>query len=294
MTASSRDKRPSRRRRFWQVVAGLSILAVVLVALASLRGGDGDGGGPLNAVAEAADKTQRQPGGRATVRGIVSSPKQAVPLTITGEIVFDTEANRAQGEVTFKDPQSGDPVEMEMVGDGTMVYMSSSVLGSLPDGRKWIGLDLSLGDDLNSPVPANFDPKGELELLASEAGDGKVLKLGSEEVHGVETTRYRGTVSVTDQVERLRDEGADDLASYIEEKGTPVRFEAWIDAGELVRRMRIVKTQEGEGDKGPETIDMRMDFSDFGPVNEIDVPDPDEVFDATSLAREQLELSNGD
>lgn len=293
MRSQSLDKQPSRRRRLWPAVAGLSILVVLLVVLASWQGGDGDGGhGPLNAVAEAAEKTQREPGGRATMRGAIFSPEQAEPIAITGQLVFDTEAGRSEGEMEFKDPDSDEPVKMEMIADRTMLYMSSSVLGSLPDGRKWMGLDLSLGEDLNTPAPANVDPKGELELLASEAADGKVRKLGSEVVRGVRTTRYRGTVSVADQAKRLRDEGAEDLPSYIEEKGTPLHFEAWIDAHQLVRRMRIVKTQEVEEGKEPETIDMRMDFFDFGPVNEIDVPDADEVFDATSLAREQLDRSN--
>jgi hypothetical protein len=283
-----------RRRRLWQALIGLAILAVGLIVLASWQGGDGDSDGPLNAIAEAAEKTQREPGGRATVRGTIFSPERVEPVTITGEVVFDTEAERSEGEMAFTDPDSGDPVKMEMIADGTTFYMSSSAFGSLPDGRKWMGLDFALGEDLSSPAPAAFDPKGELELLGSEAEDGKVEKLGSENVHGVRTTRYRGTISVADQVKRLRDEGADDLASYIEEKGTPVRFEAWIDADRLVRRMRIVKTQEGEGGEGPETIDMRIEFFDFGPVNEIEVPDPDEVFDATALARKQIERSNGD
>lgn len=37
-------------------------------------------------------------------------------------------------------------------------------------------------------------------------------------------------------------------------------------------------------------IDMRMDFYDFGSIPEVEVPDPSEVFDATSLAREEAGL----
>lgn len=35
---------------------------------------------------------------------------------------------------------------------------------------------------------------------------------------------------------------------------------------------------------------MRMDFFDFGIAPEIDVPDPDEVFDATTLVQDELGL----
>jgi hypothetical protein len=39
-------------------------------------------------------------------------------------------------------------------------------------------------------------------------------------------------------------------------------------------------------------MDMRIDFFDFGYEPEIEVPDSSEVFDATSLAEEQLEASS--
>jgi len=160
----------------------------------------------------------------------------------------------------------------------------------LPGGSKWMALDLSFGEDLDTPLPANVDAKGELALL--EAVTGKVQKLGKEDVRGVPTTHYRGTIGASENAELLRKEGAEDLASYVKEKASPLRVEAWIDADGLVRRMRLVHTQPPEKGKGPTTIDMRMDFFDFGLDPEIDVPESSEVFDATDLAREKLGLSD--
>ena len=188
------------------------------------------------------------------------------------------------------DPDSGGSVEMQVVGDGTVMYIRSSLFGSLPGGREWMALDLSFGEELGTPIPANGDAMGELELLEAVTGD--VQKLGTEDVHGVPTTRYRGTVGVSENAERLREAGAEDLASVIEEKGKPLQVEAWIDADGRVRRMRLVNSQPGEGNEEPTTIDMRMDFFEFGNVPEIEVPEPSEVFDATAFAREGLGLSN--
>lgn len=134
-----------------------------------------------------------------------------------------------------------------------------------------MALDFSFAQDLDAPLPANGDAMGELELL--EAVTGEVRKLGKENVHGVPTTRYRGTIGVAENAERLREAGAEDLASDAEKEGTPLRVEAWIDADGLVRRMRFVKSEPREGGEGSRTIDMRMDFFDFGPVPEIDVPE---------------------
>jgi len=181
-------------------------------------------------------------------------------------------------------------MKLEAITDRTVMYMRSSQFGSLPGGSEWMSLDLSFGEELDMSLPANVDAKGELALL--EAATGKVQRLGKEDVRGVPTTHYRGTVSVSENAERLRDAGAEGLASAIEKKGKPLQVEAWIDAGGRVRRMRLVQSQPGEGGEGSTTIDMRMDFIDFGNVPEIDVPEPGEVFDATALAKEGLGISN--
>jgi hypothetical protein len=288
-TSGPLNGEPSRRRRLWQALAGLSILVVALAVFAWQQGGGGDSGGPLNAIAAAAERTQGEPGGYATMHAIVS-PAGSESFTITGQMVYDDETGRTRAVLTVPRPESDSSVEMQMVGDGTVMCMRSSMFGSLPDGREWMGLDLSFGEELDMPVPANGDAKGELELL--EAATGDVQKLGREDVRGVSTTRYRGTVGVSENADRLREAGGEDLASYIEEEGAPVRVEAWIDADGLVRRMRFVQSQPGEEGEGSTTTDMRMDFFDFGAVPEIDVPDPSEVFDATALAQEQLDLSN--
>ena len=50
----------------------------------------------------------------------------------------------------------------------------------------------------------------------------------------------------------------------------------------------MVHTQPQPKGEGTATIDMRLDFFDFGLEPQIDVPDSDEVFDATALAEEEL------
>ena len=280
---------PSRRGRLWQAVIGLSILIVALAVFAWPQGGDDGGDGPLNAIAEAAERTQREPGGRATMHTVVSSPVRSESFTITGQMVFDDETGRSRAVLTVPHPESGGSVKMEVVGDGTVMYMRSSMFGSLPGRREWMALDFSFAQELDTPLPANSDAKGELGLLEAVTGD--VQKLGEEEVRGVPTMRYRGTVNVSENAEWLRGEGAEDLASHIEE-GRPLQVEAWIDAEGLVRRMRLVKSEPREGGEGSMTTDMRMDFFDFGVVPEIDVPEPSEVFDATALAQDELGLSS--
>jgi hypothetical protein len=289
--SESLDGKPSRRRRrTWLSLTGLVALVVAFTLLAWPQGGDDGGDGPLNAIAKAAERTQGMPGGRATMHAVVSS-EESESITITGQMEFNTETDRSRGTVRAPRTGSSGPMDMEIVTDGAVMYMRSSNFGSLPGGREWMGLDFSsFGLEMDAPVPAGGDVMGELKLL--EEATGKVQKLGKEVVRGTPTTRYHSTVGVSEQAEELREEGADELASYVEEKGAPLRIEVWIDADGLVRRMRIVKSQPAAKGEGPSTTDMRMDFFDFTHTPEIDVPDESEVFDATSVVEDQVGLSD--
>jgi len=268
-------------------VVALSVLVVLLAVFAWPQSDDGEGGGPLNAIAAAAERTQSEPGMRGTMRAVVTSPNPDESITMTGRSVFDETKERSRMLMKFPVPALDEVVEMEMVGDGTMMFMRSDMFGDeLPDGREWMGMDLSFGGELDLPVPAANDAKGELELL--EAATGGVRKLGREKVRGVATTHYSGTVALDEQVERLREEGADEIASFVEDEGGPMEIEVWIDADGLVRRMQVVQTQPAEDGVGSVSVEMEMDFFDFGPVPAIEIPESDEVFDITSLAKEQI------
>jgi hypothetical protein len=287
-TAANPEVRPPSRRRFWLLGVGLVVLVVAALLLASQQGSGGGGGGPLNAIAEAAVKTQAEGGGRAFMRGTVAGGDLAKPIVMTGRIAYDADG-MSRGTVTFPNPKTGKLVKLEAVQDKAHMYMRSSSFGTLPDGREWMGIDFSFGDELETPVPGGSDAKGELELL--EKVTGGVARVGSEKVRGVMTTRYRGRISVADNAKRLRELGADTMASDVEKVGAPVQVEAWIDGKGLVRRMGIAQTKPGEEGEGPTTVHMRMDFFDFGYEPEIEIPDSGEVFDATSVTQEQIEAT---
>ncbi|HVO55396.1 MAG TPA: hypothetical protein VMT37_13375 [Solirubrobacterales bacterium] len=286
MAASKR-----RRRGLRLAVAGALALVAGLLVFAAVQGDDDGGGGPLNAIAAAAVRTQDEHGGRVVMHVVVSPQDRSGSFTITGRGVFNAEG-RDRTVLTIPASAPNGPGELEGITDGTVIYLRSSEFGSLPGGAKWMSIDLSLGDELNSQLPANGDPKGELALL--EAATGGVQKLGEEDVRGVPTTRYRGEVSPSENVERLREEGADDLASVVEKKAVPVQIEAWVDGKGLVRRMRVVQPHgPGQGGKGSTGVDMRIDFFDFGIQPAIETPPQSEVFDATGQVKEELGISGG-
>lgn len=235
------------------ITLAVVLLAAIVLVVSQLGGSSG---GPLNAVAEAALKTEQEPGTHAVIYGIVTSPDKTIVMR--GTMVTDA-AGRVSGVISFPNPKSSGRITMRMVEDRSVMYMRSSLFGSLPGGAKWMGLDFSSGAPSASPVPTTGDAEEGLKLL--EEVDG-VEKLGKADVRGVPTTRYRGTTGP----------GA-----------KPPHLEAWIDGRGRILRMRFVDSpSRKEGEASPK-VDMQTDFVAFGPVPPIRVPDPSEVFDATAL-----------
>lgn len=230
------------------------LIAAIVLVISQLGGGSG---GPLNAVAEAALKTEQEPGTHAVIHGIITSPDKTIVMR--GTMVTDA-AGRLSGVLSFPNPKAPGGITMQMVEARSVMYMRSSLFGSLPGGAKWMKLDFSSGAPSGSPVPTTGDSEEGLKLL--EKVDG-VEKLGKADVRGVPTTRYRGTTG----------SGA-----------KPPHLEAWIDGKGRILRMRLVNSPSRNGGETSPKIDMRTDFVGFGPVPPIRVPDPSEVFDATAIA----------
>jgi hypothetical protein len=238
-------------------------LAVVIVAVAVVVLQQGGGGPELpNAIARAAQVTEAEPGGHVVISGAIT-PSGSTPLRISGRSVYEG-AGRSRGFMTIPDPETGGQVKMLMIGDRHALYISSDLLGSLPDGRRWMELSFSSGQAPTSSLPGGGSAEQSLAMLEKAAD---VEEVGDEEVRGVATTRYRGTMhSSGDQAGR-----------------SPLRVETWIDARERILRMRLINSQVGGGGHSA-GIDMQMDFLDFAAVPRIEMPDPNEVFDGSNLA----------
>jgi hypothetical protein len=256
---STRPRHPLRR-----IAAVLLVVFIAGGILLTQQGGDGSG--PLNAMAKAAEVTQNEPGGHIAVHGLITVPDAPKPLPLTGKMVYDRE-ERSRGYMTVPDPKTGGRMKFLMAAAQNHVYISSELFGSLPGGRKWMGLDFPSTPGSTSMAGANDSAQQGFKML-EEAGD--VERVGEERILGVETTHYRGALGGSDAKSSDRPQ-----------------IEAWIDSQERVRRMRIV------GSPSRSNLDMTMDFFGFGKVPPVTMPDPSEVFDASSLVEDEAASANG-
>jgi hypothetical protein len=212
-------------------------------------------------------------------------------LSISGEADVDNEHRRV--DMTMDLGMLGG--EMEILMDGGVMYMRAPMFQDA--GTDWVSMDPSKMDPAAAAQFGGFgagttDPSAYVGLFA---GVFDVKVSGTQELKGVPTTRYVGTIDLKKVLKGFADVVGKDVDAAtkkqlkaavkqfeslgIDEK---IPFEIWIDAEGLPRRQRITM-DFGKLIPGAEeaSMEMTVDFSDFGKPVDIQIPDPSEVTDMT-------------
>lgn len=185
---------------------------------------------------------------------------------------------------------------MDMIIDGGVVYMRSSLM---PDvGTEWVSMDPSKVDPAAAGQfglgAGSTDPAAYVGLFA---GVIAVEARGEEEIGGVATTRYAGTIDLGKVLENFVDVAVRDVPRASREQlGTAIEqleglglekrlpFEIWIDGQGFPRRQRL-SMDLGSILPGAEdaSFEMTVDFSRFGLPIDVEIPRPSQVTDMTEL-----------
>ncbi|HEY0279403.1 MAG TPA: LppX_LprAFG lipoprotein [Solirubrobacterales bacterium] len=271
------ERVPRGRRCRWWVGAGLAVV-VIAVAAVILASGGGGGGGPLNAIAKAAEVTQREPGGHATINMKVESAATSEGITATGPTTFD-DSGRAEATITVKGLTTGKELTITTIGIGRRSYTTSPVPGAIPEGKKWLEIDVPSAPTKAGAPPAN-GPKEGLKVLE---GVEEAEKVGEEDIDGVSTTHYRGTFPRAAEVFGVKVDISEP------------EIDAWIDAQERVRQMQVsLKSAVSGVEDSAATTDMTIDYESFGRVPKIEAPPAGEVFNGTSELESKLQSAAGE
>lgn len=279
-------------KRLLEVAAGLSVLLILVVVVSWLHGSEE---ASFNPIAQAAARTQRQPGSRIAMQASYSLPG-GQSATMSGSGVYDGHNGRTRAVMALDVPSAGRSIQMSLVGDEDTVYIRSSIFDAeLPPGYRWIEIQSGLGGSTETSMTSNASSEGQLEMLQSAGGD--VENVGEEQVRGTTTTRYRGTVELSRLADRLDGEGKAIAAHEYEQLAktmpAPIPVEVWVDESGLIRRMRMVMEVPSAAGAPPVKMDLTMDFFDFGIAPKIALPGSGEAFDTTPLGRAQLHLLDG-
>jgi hypothetical protein len=277
-------------RKLMDGVKFLSLLLVLVLANSFLNG-DAESRLEFNPVAAAAERTQNYPGAKFTLYATSTSDGLPRPIHVRGYGAYNSETGRSRAvAVTSSAPKN---VSIETIADQTSVYMrGGAATGEIPDNKEWIKFEPFLGQSADDVmVGTGGGPDETLQMLRAVSGD--VQPMGQEQVRGVPTTRYRATLTMSGFAEAMREEGNEEMAEVYEKYAvlspSPFLIEAWIDAEDTVRRSRMVMDLPVEKGAPALTMDMRMEFFDFGARPEIELPDSSRVIDATPYLEEELD-----
>lgn len=261
-------------RRLLRVAGLLSVLLLLVLVNSLLH--DEEDALDLNPVAAAAQRVETVGGGRMSLYIVYSSPATARSISAGGGGVFNEETDRSRITLEVRNPLTGESIRLVQIEDGDVKYEGGSIVAKeLPPGKEWVRTDESEESE-EDETPLNMNDS--MQLLDSS---GDVHVVGRESVNGKMTRRYRGEVELGDLVDLLREKGKDVEADAYERiegaSPTQISAEAWIDRKDLLRRMRFVMPMPGEPGEPTVTVDMRMDFFDYGAKPDIRIPDPHSV-----------------
>jgi hypothetical protein len=193
--------------------------------------------------------------------------------------------------------------EVDMIVDGTVTYMRSPAFAQQVP-TEWVKMDLAKVDPKAAAQLGGggmVDPSAYVNLFA---GAVDVSEGGTEEVGGVATTRYEGTIDMRKAVDRFpailgREAGTSarkalqESLDQLEALGVDaeVPFEIWIDDEGLPRRQRIAMDFGGLVPGAEDaSMEIQVDFSAFGEPIDVDVPKGREVTDLTAALSAQASV----
>jgi hypothetical protein len=178
-------------------------------------------------------------------------------------------------------------------GDLAALITADGIHVSLGEGAGWVRADPSQlqGTPLEAYGLATIplqDPAVNLGLLRGATED--VTEAGEEDIDGEATTRYEVVVDVERAAAQADAATADAIRSAGGQNET-VAMDVWVDDSDRIRRIEhrteLAETELVEGQVDG-SIEVTIDFSDFGTEVTIEQPDEGEVIDVDEQTLEQL------
>lgn len=207
-----------------------------------------------------------------------TSPKDGAG-SVTGSMVYHQKPQVASDVTLDKISAGGQnvPGGVRVILLGQTAYMKVEMLNKLLGGTKpWIKLDLAeLGRSAGVDAGQFLTQAQQLDLQTSVkmiTGSKDVKAVGTETVGGVDTTHYKGTFPVDAAVQQLDPEMRQKLEPQLGEL-KDMKFDAWIDAENLPRKMEMNGAAEGG------TFKAALQFSQFNEAAEVTAPPADQVGD---------------
>jgi hypothetical protein len=240
---------PLRTGRRTAAVAAFGAGALALIAGC---GGGGTGSAapltPHQAITLAADQTQH-----------VNSIAETIAINVTGA-ASDTTTGSIQvrlkptllADEHLTIASQGQTVPMTAIVSAKAIYLKSAAFSALtgPSGKTWIEIPLSdlsgNGGAAISSLLQNVQNDDALTQTSMLTASKNARAVGTQVIDGVRTTHYAGTFSAAQALAKLPANFRTQMAPMLKLITSDVRFNAWIDAQHLLRKIALTETVMGE------------------------------------------------
>jgi hypothetical protein len=283
-------------------VVALTLLAALALLAAGCGGSSSNSSmTPLELVSQAVSKTTKTDSSKFQMR-LTETVGPVGPITVTGSGAVDNSTHSAQMTMDMSSIAqlagggAANPADWkgDVVVDGTNVkdiveYMRLPAFSKLiPGAKPWLKIDLN---DLNKAKGVDFsqllqsagsqDPTQTLQMLQSV---GDVKEVGKEQVGGVDTTKYAGTLDPQKLAAKFATAGMAKVFKQMGTKAIPVSV--WVDGDGYVRKLAESFSSQVPGTG---TLDMKieMEMSDFGTAVDVTTPPADQTTDLAALMKKK-------
>jgi LppX_LprAFG lipoprotein len=240
---------------------------------------------------------------------VASPPAGAISASPAAYLSQAADATTAAGTAKFTAQIStGDDKAATIGMDGAIdfsteaiqVKVSSAMLGGtegievvVVDGQSYIKMPMFQGKWMKTPaqkVGVNFtDPTDGLSSLKNLAD---LKEVGTEEIDGVSTTHYTGTLDLKEALAQANIPSAD-LAKIKQEMDRVkdgATVDVWVDdEGRVVQIKTSMSLDTGTGK--PVAFSNTMKFFDFGAPVDIKAPSPDQVISPSDVGADLKDLA---
>ncbi len=292
------------RSRAWWSGGTVALVSTICAVAVAGCGGGGSVASVIDPVAQAATTSTKTAGYRLNMSLSIASSALPTPITGTGQGAFSVPDHAGSFTLNMNlgnSPQivqalGGSTLQIQELIKGLTVYMKlpTALTSKLAvfGGKPWVKIDVSKlassqglgGLSSLTSNPATGDPSQMLSFL--RASSGKVTTVGSEQVNGVQTTHYRGAISL-DRVANLlpaSSRAAAQQSIQSLEKLTNLRklpYDVWVDGQHLVRRLGLSFAETVSGQSL--NLSMKFEIPQYGPQPVPTAPPADQVTNLNAL-----------
>ena len=256
---------------------------------------------PLELVSQAVSKTTTADGAKFHM-DLTETIGPIGPIAVTADGVSDNATHSAKMTLDMSSiagliggaAGSASDWKGDVIVDGTdaknvVEYMRLPAFAKLiPGAKPWVKVDLSSlskqkGIDFSQflQTAGGQDPTQALQAIQSV---GDVKKAGSEQIDGVDTTKYSGTLDPKKLAQKYSSTGLGRMYAQMGVKPIPVTV--WVDGDGYVRKLDESMSAQVPG-SGTLDLKISVQMSDFGSTADVTPPPADQTSDLNALVKKK-------